>query len=112
MSTMAWDLVLHILGHVAADHHADVLGRILDYEFGQLQALFLIEEEHLAGLADGEDAGDALFVIPFDDLFHSRIVDPVVGGEGGDHDGPDAVGDRLHNATPLNFFIHRLSGFP
>ena len=90
------DLILHLLGDVTGHHHAHVLGRIVDHEFGQIEALLLGQVEHLAGLADREDAGHTLLVVPVDDLLHAVPIDLVVGGKGRDHYRPYAILDGLH----------------
>ena len=94
------DLVLNLLRDVTGHHDAHVLGGIVDHELRQVVSLLLGQMEHLAGLADREDAGHALLVVPVDDLLHAVPVDLVVGGKGRDHYRPYAILDGLHVKFP------------
>ena len=101
------DLILNLLGDVTGHHNAHVLGRIVDHELGQVISLLLGQMEHLAGLADREDAGHALLVVPVDDLLHAVPVDLVVRGERRDHYRPDAVLDGFHGKFPPPVAMHK-----
>ena len=81
------------------DAHA-LLVAVINDVLGQLHALVLGEEEHLAGLADGENAGDLMRGVIVDDALHRSVVDLVILGERSNHYRPYAVCNFLHGISP------------
>ena len=80
-----------VLADVARCYYRHAPRRLLLDEAGERDAFIKAEELHLAGLADGEQAVRAVGDVPLDQVFEALVVDRPFFGEGGQHDGDDAV---------------------